>query len=345
MNKIIDKMLKSDNPIIKYKICVNILNESPNSPKNEALKSEIRNHPIVQALLFNSNEKGQIISSGGFYHKWTGANWVLATLADIGYPKNDTKIEPLINQVVNYWLLPIIIDETIVDAEDINQIKSIKGVPIVNGRARRCASQQAFAVFSSLTLGDENEKIKKLVDLLLKWQWPDGGWNCDRNPSANTSSFYETIVPLRALGLYERLNVNNPEVEASVKRASEVFLQRHLFKSIKTGKTINENFLKLHYPYYWRYNILLGLKVMAENDLIKDSRCADALDIIENKYIENHGWPAEIKYYKTYDYKSNERAPSNADLVDWGGVNKKNMNEWVTLDALYVLSKAGRIDL
>jgi len=29
--------------------------------------------------------------------------------------------------------------------------------------------------------------------------------------------------------------------------------------------------------------------------------------------------------------------------VDWGGTSKKRMNEWVTVDALYVLKEFGRL--
>ena len=45
-------------------------------------------------------------------------------------------------------------------------------------------------------------RTDELVNRLLKWQWPDGGWNCDKRPEADSSSFMETLIPLRALALY-----------------------------------------------------------------------------------------------------------------------------------------------
>lgn len=341
MKKIIDKLLKSENPIIKYKLLVDVLNENHNSKKIKQLQQEISNFPIIKTLINNLNER----SFKRFYQKWTGANWILLTLADLDYPANDKLLLPKIDTFIDYWLNPEVTETVIVEKNTpIEEIKKLKGVPLINNRYRRCACQQAIALFTALKLDTQNKKIHQLVDLLLKWQWPDGGWNCDRNPEAKNSSFYESFIPLRALGLYSQ-NRANEKIKNAIKKSSEVFLKRELFKSLKSGFPINNNFLKLHYPYYWRYNILIGLKVLAENNLIHDTRCSDALDIIENKYIENNGWPAEIKYYKILTNPDVLRIPSNSDLVDWGGVNKKEMNEWITIDALYVLVKANRIKI
>jgi len=99
-----------------------------------------------------------------------------------------------------------------------------------------------------------------------------------------------------------------------------------------------DDFVKLHYPCYWRYDILFGLKVMAEAGLISDERCHDALDLLESKRLPDGGFPAEGKYYRV-----TEKATTGRSLVDWGGTSKKHMNEFITADALYVLKKSGRL--
>ena len=38
-------------------------------------------------------------------------------------------------------------------------------------------------------------------DLLIEWQWPDGGWNCDVGATEERSSFHESH--LAAWGLHE----------------------------------------------------------------------------------------------------------------------------------------------
>ena len=117
----------------------------------------------------------------------------------------------------------------------------------------------------------------------------------------------------------------------------EIELKRNLFKRQHDGQPIHEDFIMLHYPCYWHYDFLFGLKVLAEGGWITDPRCADALDLLESKRLEDGGFPAEKKYY--YGSRS---AATGRSLVGWGPTGNKLMNEYVTVDALYVLKSAGR---
>jgi hypothetical protein len=318
MKNIIDGLLNSHEPSVRYKILVNVLGEKPESPKIRKLQEEIKSSPRVKLLLSERRKNREIPHHP--YRKWYGAHWVLATLADIGYPAGDKSLIPLREQVFS-WLF---------SGQHQEFTKTI------NGLTRRCASQEGNALYSLLTLGLADERTEELANRLVKWQWPDGGWNCDRDPQASNSSFWESLIPLRALSLHARLTGNRKSKEAA-KRTSEVFLKRHLFKRQKDNQVMNDDFLKLHYPCYWRYDILFGLKVMAEAGFIKDKRCQDALDILESKSLPDGGFPAEGKYYVV-----SKTAATHRSLVDWGGTNRKRMNEFVTADALFVLKKAGR---
>lgn len=318
MSNIVDHLLNSTEPSIRYRVLVNVLGEKLESAKIRKLQEEIKSSPRVKLLLSERRKNGEIPHHP--YRKWYGAHWVLATLADIGYPTKDKSLIPLREQELN-WLF----------SEDHQ-----KHIRMINGRIRRCASQESNALYSLLTLGLPDERTEELANRLGKWQWPDGGWNCDRNPHASNSSFWESLIPLRALSLHARITGNKKSKEAA-KRTSELFLKRHLFKRQKDGKVMNKQFLELHYPCYWRYDILFGLKVMAEAGFIGDKRCKDALDILESKRLPDGGFPAEARFYRV----SNEPS-SSCSRVDWGGTSKKRMNEFVTADALFVLKKAGR---
>jgi hypothetical protein len=285
--------------------------------------------------LKNRNRKGQLQPVKHVYRKWQGAHWVLAQLADIGYPEGDESLRPVFDQLFGLWLSPAFVNEVIRDTEQ--PAYKDKAVPIVQGRARRCASQQGNALFSALALGFHNGQTEQLAELLMKWQWPDGGWNCDRKPAAHHSSFWESLIPLRALSLYAKKR-KSKKVEESTIKAAQFFLKKRLFKKESNGEVMNKDFVRLHYPHYWRYDILFGLKVMAESGFVSDKRCQDALDILEDKRLSDGGWPAEARFYQNTD-----ETKSNYDLVNWGGVDKRKYNEWVTVDALYVLREAGRL--
>ena len=124
----------------------------------------------------------------------------------------------------------------------------------------------------------------------------------------------------------------------AAERAAEVFLRRQMFKRISDDQVINDHFVLLHYPCYWHYDILFGLKVMAEAGYISDPRCAAAIALLESKRLLDGGFPAEESYART-----NSPDMSGFSPVRWGKINKITMNPFVTADALYVLKMAGRL--
>jgi hypothetical protein len=209
----------------------------------------------------------------------------------------------------------------------------------MDGRYRRCASQQGNALWSVLRLGIADERVERLVERLMHWQWPDGGWNCDRRPGATTSSFNETLLPMLGLARYGEERRHRGAARAAA-RASDVFLKRRLFRRVRDGRIIAPDFMALHYPRYWHYDMLGGLLGMAALGNIRDARCADALDLLESKRLPDGSWPAEKRHHKAV---SRTTLRTYADYVDWGATSPKKMNEWVTVDALSVLVAAGRI--
>ncbi|MCC7354193.1 MAG: hypothetical protein IT330_10585 [Anaerolineae bacterium] len=313
---IITGLLNSPEPAVRLKVLVNVLSKEPESPEVKQARQEVKASPRVGLLLSERDADGRIPYHP--YAKWYGAHWVLATLADIGYPPGDESLIPLREQVYA-WLL---------SAHHERYIK------VLDGRVRRCASQEGNAVYALLTLGLADVRADELAKRLMKWQWPDGGWNCDKRPTADTSSFMETLIPLRALGLYARATGDSC-AKAACEQAAEVFLKRRLYKRQSDGQVMADEFTVLHYPCYWHYDVLFGLKVMAEAGFIRDERCADALAWLESKRLPDSGFPAEKRYYH-----GPQNWASGRSLVGWGGTSTKRMNEFITADALSVLKAA-----
>ncbi len=319
MDSAIDKLLESDEPSVRFKVLVNVLGKETDSAEIVSLQEEIKESPRVKKLLSERDEGGRIPFHP--YKKWCGAHWILAALADIGYPAGDESLVPMREQVYG-WLL---------------SKRHEKGIETIQGRVRRCASQEGNALYSLLTLGLADDRTEELAERLMKWQWADGGWNCDKKPEAVNSSFHESLIPLRALALHAKATGNEAS-KATAKRAAEIFLKRRLYKRQRDGRIIDDDFVTLHYPCYWHYEILFGLKVMAEAGFIGDERCNDALDLLESKRLPDGGFAAEKKYYRVTEKKASGRS-----LVNWGGASKKRMNEFATADALYVLKESGRL--
>jgi hypothetical protein len=310
---IVERLLASDEPSIRLKLLAGVLGEKPSAEVRE----EVRRSPRVRALLSERGADGTIPNHP--YTKWNGAHWVLATLADLGYPAGDESLVPLREQVYGWLLSPY---------------HERRWVPPVDGRSRMHASQPANAAWALLVLDLADEATERLIERLLITQWPDGGWNCDPGATGNTSAFGESLLPLRALALHARLTGSSDTREAAA-RCAEVFLTRRLFKRRSDGTVIDPEFVELHYPCYWKYDFLFGLRVLAEAGFLGDPRCEDALDLLEEKRLPDGGWPAEGRFYRA--------GAGRRSLVDWGGASKRRTNEWVTADALTVLSAAGRV--
>jgi hypothetical protein len=328
-------LLQSKEPSVRWKLRVQVLEEDPRSRRIRNLEQEVRRSLRVRALLAHRDSYGRLRPVGNPYSKWQGAYWVLATFADIGYPRADQSLFAMRDQVLDRWLADTYYHEF--DAKTAAEAYRGHGVPRIQGRYRRCASQQGNALYSLTKLGLADRRAEALVERFLHWQWPDGGWNCDKNPGADTSSFWESRHPMLGLAAHAARTGDRLAKEA-VARAAEVFLSRQLFLERHSGRVMNPEFLHLHYPLYYGYDILGGLKAMAEIGRLDDSRCRKALDLLEEKQLPGGGWAAERPLYTV-----SATVKTRAEYVDWGGARRTEMNEWVTADALHVLRAAGRL--
>lgn len=326
-------LLRSRDPSVRYLTLLEVLDAPADSPMVRGLRAQVPRGPRVRALLAGQPP------DGGFgvhpYKKWDGAHWRLVSLIELGLPPGHSKALAAAEQVLR-WLTGDAHRERIVQ---------------INGLWRRCASQEgnALAVCSRLGLAGD-PRAQNLARDLLHWQWPDGGWNCDKRPTAHHSSFYESLAPLWGLTEYRRASGSGIVTE-SVERICEFFLRHRLFRSERTGAVIDtrrvdghrkdnrsrdaEAWVKLHYPLYWHYDILQGLLILARAGMVSDPRTHEALDIVERKRQPDGTWHVEGCYWHPPG-----RSRSNVEVVDWG---RKGPNEMITLNALRVLKAAGRL--
>lgn len=244
------------------------------------------------------------------YSKWYGAHWILSSLADLYYPSGDSSLIPPREQVFE-WLT------SGAHHKDIRKHGEL---------VRAHASMEGNAVYYLTKLGLSDDRTRALVDKLVEWQWPDGGWNCDQSSTAHTSSFTESLWPLRGLVHFSSIPANKRKsFRGAIEKSVEYFLQRKLFKRLSDGSIINENFTKLHFPCYWHYDILSGLKVMKEAGYAGDERCSDAISLLKSKRLEDGGFHSEAAYYRVFE---SHRSTSGRSLVNWGGKSRKRMNEF-----------------
>ena len=315
----VEWLLSSRDPSVRYLTLVDVLGQSGRTKAVRSARDEIPSGPRVRALL-----KGQR-KDGGFgvhpYRKWTGAFWRLVSLIELRAPRSDPRLRLAANQVLD-WL------------------SSGPLTAMVSGRARIHASIPGNAIAVCTRLGMSHDaRVKRLVDTLIETQWPDGGWNCDQKPAATHSSFYESLATLWGLIEYSKAT-GNTDASGAAARAAELFLEHQLFRSTTSGDVINKEWLKLHYPLYWHYDILQALVILSRSEKLSDPRSREALDIIESKRDKQGLWRCEGYFWQpmTSTRSISEDGPRK-EVVDWG---RRGPNEMITLNALRVLRAAGR---
>jgi hypothetical protein len=246
------------------------------------------------------------------YSKWRGAFWRLLSLVDLGVPEHDSGALAAAEQTLD-WLA---------GRERLRRIHK----RVIDGRVRRCASQDGRGLEACLRAGVRDSRLDRLAESLVETQWPDGGWNCDVRPEASHSSFNETWGPIRGLAEYGA-------AEAAA-RGAEFLLRHRVFRSERTGQLAHPAIVKLRYPPYWHYDLLVGLQTVQRAVGLRDPRTADALDLLESKRRSDGTWRTEGRWWKRPG-----SAGSNVEAVDWGAT----ADELLTARAEEVLQAAGRL--
>ena len=317
------RLLASANPSIRFRTRTLLLDEDASGAPLQTLRREIAACLQARALLAHREQDGTIDTNP--YKKWQGPLWTLVSLAYLDYPPGDVSLHPIRDQVYDWLLSP----------DHVRFPRSLL-IPGQEDRFRRCGSQEGYAIWFTLKLGIADERTDELAARLMRWQWPDGGWNCDKRPQARLSSLIETFVPLRALACYGKVR-GDAAALATARRAAEVLLSRRIFRRHSDGSVIHCSFTRLAYPYFYHYDLLSALVVLADAGFIGDPRCAEALDLLESKRLPDGGFPNEERTHVT-----SKQVVTRGTYADWGPVGKHQANEFVTLEALYALKAAGR---
>jgi hypothetical protein len=219
---------------------------------------------------------------GNPYCKFCGTHWRLVELADLDTPIPPVRLRAGVEQELA-WLWSRL-DDTSGSRAD--------GLP------RSHASIEGNAVYALSRLGlAHHPSTHRLVEALIQWQWPDGGWNCDRRRTAHRSSFHESVTPAIGLATYAH-HTGDAAAHAAALRTAELLLQHRLFRVHGTGEPIHPSWTELHYPPYWHYDVLQGLRLLHAVDRLNDHRASNALDLLESSRRRNGTFSSRQWSYK-----------------------------------------------
>lgn len=247
-----------------------------------------------------------------FYQpKWISTHYTILDLKNLAISPKNAEIRQSISQVLK-------------------NLKGPDGGILCSGAAKKsdvCVNGM-FLNYAAY-FRNHQDKLKSIVDFLLKEHMQDGGFNCNSNMTGAThSSLHSTISVLEGILEYTNNSYRYriEELQRAADRAREFILQHRLFRSHRTGNIIDKKMLMLSYPSRWKYDILRALDHFQFAGISYDPRMREALDILKKKRREDGKWVIQAKH----------PGQTHIDMEKTGDPSR-----WNTLRALRVITHFG----
>ena len=247
------------------------------------------------------------------YAKWSGAFWRLISLVDLGVGPGHAGALAAAEETLAWVASPRRLAE-------IHERR-------IDGRVRRCASQDGRALQACLDVGLRGDPAAGHARRVARRDAVAG-----RRLELRSQATRHTLVVQRDLGP----DHGSRPVWAmdAVGRGADFLLQHRVVFSHRTGEPAHPTIVKVHFPAYWHYDLLAGLRTLAAAGSLGDARSDDALDLLESKRRSDGTWRGQGRWWKRPDSKG-----SNVEVVDWG----ETADEMLTEQAEGVLRAAGRL--
>ena len=338
-----DWLLNHESPTLRYWALRDLKGGSASSSVTSRAQSEIAGWGPMVGLLSKQDPKGYwAFPEDCYWPKWIATVWNIILLGELGISPSHASVAT----GCEYLL------KTAMSQDKSWPPKSQSGPesypllwePCVTGNMAR-----TLAVFGY----GQDPRVQLMFEFLVRTQLLDGGWNCEFGEwgeKINHSSFMSTVEPLWAFSALDRSLWPKGSKDV-VDRAAEFLLVHRLYKSDRTGKVIDEEWTRLHFPLFYFYDILHGLRVLADLGYGGDERVSDALQLIKQKQLADGTWPMESTYVNAlrWNYLKDpatgawheERRENTAVIPEiyhhLGKVGERN--PWITLNVLRILKK------
>ncbi|HVH14896.1 MAG TPA: hypothetical protein VNA15_04160 [Candidatus Angelobacter sp.] len=207
-----------------------------------------------------------------------------------------------------------------------------------------------------------DSRVRKAIDWLPKAQLEDGGWNCDypeyQGIKVRHSSFMSTIEPLWAYSEIPKQRLTR-RIRRSIERGAEFLLMHRLYKADHhEWMPMNPTFTSLHFPMYYYYDALHGLRVLTKLGYGDDERMRDAAHLVMSKRRPDGRWVLESDWFSQpaestpwLSKKPGERPwgpsdPWGNSIAGWSRFDLEQVgaaSKWVTLNCYRALIRTGDI--
>jgi hypothetical protein len=261
-------LLEPADPPIRMFTLTDVLGKPSHDEEVKTIREKTRDYGPVQDLKRAQTTGGYWMPEDSCYDpKFSATVWQLMLLAEMGVQRTPW-IESAIERVFRQHLM-----------EDRSFDHEV------------CFTGHMLRTLLVLGYGDD-PRVRRALEWLPELQLDDGGWNCDYpkyNPSH--SSFMSTIDPLWAYSEIPRFQLTR-KLKRSLERGAEFLLEHRVYKSDRDGQPVELRrkrpssddplfttglITRFHFPMYYYYDALHGLRVLTGLGYGDDERISDAV--------------------------------------------------------------------
>lgn len=326
----IEWLLDPKDPSIRFHALIDLLDRGIDDKDVVATRERIRSYGPVKRVMAAQSREGYWAPKETCYRpKWTAAAWPLALLGEMGAPVDD-RIE---GECERFF------DLHQVDTGAFSCVSKLE-------RGKRwdepCLTGNMIRTLIKLGYG-EDRRLKEAIDWLPEHQLEDGGWNCDYpQRKVKHSSFMSTIEPLWAYSEIPRRKWTR-SMKRSIEKGAEFLLMHRVYKSDNHHwKETYPFFTALHFPMYYFYDALHGLRVLTKLGYSDDERIRDATHLLLSKRSPNGTWNLEGDWFREGDffYPTGKGRKDPVSIEQIGRPSK-----WITLNCYRVLTQTGDLEV
>jgi hypothetical protein len=269
-DKNINWLLEPDNPSLRYRTLVELLDKPLDNPEVRQCKREINDYQPVKIILNLMHPDGywlqknprtkDVHGEGVEYGAFATTHYCLSYLAELGLDKS----HPLIKKASERYL-----NLQKIDGDFWNHYSCLIGLNI--------------RTFIMLGYKDD-PRIKKSINLLLNTKRADGGYLCDMHEGKYKTKSVKSCVRGSVKALLAFSYLPHLWTHERCQQLIEYFLKRNgIYRNDNLNEFVNKDITRFSFPIIWRANLFEILYSLGKMGHGKDKRLKSAWRLLESR--------------------------------------------------------------
>jgi len=243
--------------------------------------------------------------------KYIVTNWFAIVLADLGMTREDPRIERTAELILRRW------------SPRGGDLSGRSGEICVTGNAVRTLVRFGYL---------DHPVVQRSIDWIVRTQKSDGGWHCFPSRTG-TLDGWEGLAALATIPEDAR----SEPVRRSIARGAEFYLRQRLMAE---GRIRYPPWFRIHYPNHYYYDVLVGLRILAQLGYGSDSRLKPALRWLLDKRGPDGTWSLDADHPDLDPGRGGYEFPGPVFPLRLEAPSRPS--RWATVEALSVLARCGR---